>query len=273
MDSFQQIRSRAFSARSADLHYLFKKVFDRLYPVTENVELMDKQEIDLRNLDSEKTEDRGEHSQASEASAADRRRRRILTQLKTAEDERRELNYSLFQVAIITEQETKKIKSIYDKLVTLLRSAILHPPLEDKKETYKAKLEAYCEEFIDIVDTRVIPHFWVAVQIKGTLLRLKADYLRYLFEINPKNGSYQVRAHNAYTEAKTFFIAHRLTKSLEWYRLRLNYAALLYLDGFPTAAMFICQQLLRSSKLKSFDAAIEQRVRRNVEFFKRACLG
>ncbi|VDP68594.1 unnamed protein product [Echinostoma caproni] len=190
-----------------------------------------------------------------------------------AEDEHRDLNYDLFQVAILTERETRRIKTCYERLVPTLRLAILHHPIDEKKEGLKHKLRNYCEEFIELVDHRIAPHFWVAAPIKGHFLRLKADYLRYLFEIHPKCGAYQVRAHNAYTEAKAFFTHSHMTKTVEWFRLRLNYAALLYLDGFPTAAMFICQQLLKSNKNKLMDQTMEQRIRRNVEFFKRACLG
>lgn len=213
------------------------------------------------------TEERGERNQKTE-----QRRKRLLREVNSAEDERRDLNYDLFQLAIITENETRRIKACYEKLVPSLRVIILRSPLDEKKEVYKSKMRDYCEEFIELVDRRIAPHFWVSTSIKGHFLRLKADYLRYLFEIHPKCGIYQVRAHNAYTEAKAFFTQNHMTKTVEWYRLRLNYAALLYLDGFPTAAMFICQQLLKSTKSKLINTTMEQRIRRNVEFFKRACL-
>ncbi|KAF6769495.1 hypothetical protein AHF37_12590 [Paragonimus kellicotti] len=232
---------------------------------------MDIHVIDLRNLDSEKT-DHGEHSQVSDSSCVEKKKRQLLFEVTEAEDERRDLNYAIFDLSILTEHDTKRIRSCYERLVSRIRLIILNPQLEEKKDMFKSKLRIYCEEFIQIVDDRVIPYYWVSIYVKGNLLRLKADFLRYLFEIHPKNGNYQVRAHNAYTEAKTFFTTHRMTKTSEWYRSRLNYAALLYLDGFPTAALFICQQLLKSAKTKVFDSAFEKRIRKNVDFFKRATL-
>ncbi|CAH8562894.1 unnamed protein product [Dicrocoelium dendriticum] len=234
---------------------------------------MQQHEVHLPTLDTVESADRRENSQTLSACGTEKKRKELFNGVTVAEDERRDLSYHIFQLAILTEQEIRKIRSCYESLVTQLRVAILCPHLDERKDTLKAKLRTYCEEFIQIVDERVMPYYWVSVQVKSHLLRLKADYLRYLFEIHPKNGTYQVRAHNAYTEAKSFFVSHRLTRTSEWYRLRLNYSALLYLDGFPTAAMFLCQRLLKSAKLKLFDSAFEKRIRKNVDFFKRATLG
>ncbi|KER26755.1 hypothetical protein X801_07034 [Opisthorchis viverrini] len=233
---------------------------------------MDNPQEDLVKLDSERSDEPCEHSQVSNISHFEQKARKTLYDVSAAEDEHRDLLYSIFNLGILTEPDTKKIRICHERLVNRIRRAILNPLLEEKKELMKAKLRAYCEEFIQIVDERVLPFYWVSVFVKGNLLRMKADFLRYLFEIHPENGIYQVRAHNAYTEAKAFFAEHRMNKSLEWCRLKLNYATLLYLDGFPTAAMFSCQQLLKSAKSKVYDARFERRVRKNVDFFKRNAL-
>ncbi|KAA3680647.1 uncharacterized protein DEA37_0005323 [Paragonimus westermani] len=232
---------------------------------------MDIQLIDLRNLDPEKT-DHGEHCKVSDSSCMEKKKRQLLFEVTEAENDRRDLNYAIFDLSILTERDTKKIRSCYERLVNRIRLVIQTSQVEEKRDMFKSKLRIYCEEFIQIVDDRVKPYYWVSIYVKGNLLRLKADFLRYLFEIHPQNGNYQVRAHNAYTEAKLFFTTHRMTKTSEWYRSRLNYATLLYLDGFPTAALFICQQLLKPSKTKAFDSVFEKRIRKNVDFFKRATL-
>ncbi|TGZ73051.1 hypothetical protein CRM22_001734 [Opisthorchis felineus] len=234
---------------------------------------MDNSQEDLGKLDSERSDEPGEHSQVSNITHFEQKARKSLYDVSAAEDEHRDLVYSIFNLGILAEPDTKKIRICYERLVNRIRRAILNPLLEEKKETMKAKLRAYCEEFIQIIDERVLPFYWVSVFVKGNLLRMKADFLRYLFEIHPENGGYQVRAHNAYAEAKAFFAEHRMNKSLEGCRLKLNYATLLYLDGFPTAAMFSCQQLLKSAKSKVYDARFERRVRKNVDFFKRNALG
>ncbi|VDN29881.1 unnamed protein product [Dibothriocephalus latus] len=196
---------------------------------------------------------------------------KALQDIKEKKDGLCELSYSLFQTCILTNEKIPEIKRRYREYVLSVRSLLTNPEItvpQELRGELKEQVKVAVEEYIRLLEEKVMRQFWAPVQDKGSMLRLKADFLRYLLELNPGEESYATRCQMTYKDTKLFFIEHKLQKTVEWVYLQMNYAAFLYMTGALNAALYISRQLTKSPLLSRCSKDVQKRLESNLKLYK-----
>uniref|UniRef100_A0A183TMH6 Protein kinase domain-containing protein n=1 Tax=Schistocephalus solidus TaxID=70667 RepID=A0A183TMH6_SCHSO len=218
---------------------------------------------------------------ADEEAAQDELRRKLgkldaavekaLKDIREKKDGLYELSYSLFQTCILTNEKIPEIKRRYRDYVLSIRSFLTNPEVvvpQELREELKEQVRVVVEEYIRLLDEKVMRQFWAPAQDKASMLRLKADFLRYLLELNPGDETYTRRCQMTYKDTKLFFVEHRLQKTVEWVYLQMNYAAFLYMTGALSAALYISRQLTKSPLLSRCSKEVQKRLQSNLKLYQ-----
>lgn len=123
------------------------------------------------------------------------------------------------------------------------------------------------EQFVTLVNNKVVRHDWLPCWDKGCLMRLKADFIRYLYEIFPDNESYRRKCHEAYRSARSFFLENCLKDRAEWVYLNMNYSAFFYMVGETSRAQFINERLLNTLVARRCGDEIQMKLLMNLKFY------
>ncbi len=181
------------------------------------------------------------------------------------------LTYKYKSLGIVTKVHFGEIKQTYRDFIGTARSLITKKKdllaESNVTEVYQALVTAV-NQFSEIVDNRVICQNWLGTWEKAGMMRLKADFLRYIFEVEPTD-EFRRKCLEAYKNARLFFIENDLQNKAEWVYLQMNYASFLYSSGSQSAAHFLSKKLANSLVAKRCGKDIQQRLKSNLILYSR----
>uniref|UniRef100_A0A5K3EFT1 14_3_3 domain-containing protein n=1 Tax=Mesocestoides corti TaxID=53468 RepID=A0A5K3EFT1_MESCO len=175
-------------------------------------------------------------------------------------------------LCIITKDVVPELKLSYREVVFAIRTSLHSKKAVACQNTTNALGAAFVqcvEQFVQIINNKVLCQNWLGAWDKACLMRLKADFIRYLSETFPQNEDYQRKCHDAYKSARLFFIENRLQEKAEWVYLQMNYAIFLHSVGFPSLAQYISEKLMRSLVVRRCGKDIQQKLRSNLRFYNK----
>ena len=164
----------------------------------------------------------------------------------------------------------RELKQSYREVILTLRSRLNTKGLivcQNSTSVLSATLIQCVEQFVHILDNRIMHHNWLGAWDKGSLLRLKADFIRYLYEAFPSNSTYQLKCHEAYRSARLFFLENLLQDKAEWVYLNMNYATFLYTIGETNTARFINEKLINSLVVRRCGKDVKEKLKFNLQFY------
>ena len=182
------------------------------------------------------------------------------------------LNSRFGNAVITTRDVVRELKQSYREIILTLRSRLnLKEKVKCQNSTsvLSATLIQCVEQFAHILDNRIMHHNWLGAWDKGCLLRLKADFIRYLYEVFSDDENYQLKCHEAYRSARLFFLENSLQDQAEWVYLNMNYATFLYMIGETTTARFINEKLINSLVVRRCGKDVKEKLKFNLQFYEK----
>lgn len=196
----------------------------------------------------------------------------ITVQLSQLKDSLFSLNYRYNALGIVTKEYASELKQTYREFISAARDLVTRKReylTQSQQTEVQEALNYAVEQYIDIVDNKVVCQNWLSAWDKGGLLRLKADFLRYLAEADRKNEEKRRRCHEAYKNARLFFLENEMTNKAEWVYLQMNYASFLYLTGSRGAAQFLSRKIATSLVAKRCGKEIRDRLHSNLILYSK----
>ncbi|KAL5109067.1 hypothetical protein TcWFU_006343 [Taenia crassiceps] len=182
------------------------------------------------------------------------------------------LNSRFRNAGITTKNVARELKHSYRRIILVIRSRLSSERgvvCQNSTKALGATLMQCVEQFVHIVDDRVMRHKWLEAWDRGCLLRLKADFIRYLYEAFPANLTYQLKCREAYKSARLFFLEHGLQDKAEWVYLQMNYATFLHMLGDGSTARFINERLINSLVVRRCGKDIKAKLQLNLQFYSK----
>ncbi|KAL5971141.1 hypothetical protein TSMEX_001147 [Taenia solium] len=182
------------------------------------------------------------------------------------------LNSRFRNAGITTKDVARELKHSYRGIILAIRSRLSSEKgiiCQNSTKALGATLMQCVEQFVHIVDDRVMRHKWLEAWDRGCLLRLKADFIRYLYEAFPANLTYQLKCREAYKSARLFFLENDLQDKAEWVYLQMNYATLLHMLGDRSTARFINERLINSLVVRRCGKDIKAKLQLNLQFYSK----
>lgn len=179
------------------------------------------------------------------------------------------MNSRFRNAGITTKDVARELKHSYRGVILAIRSRLSSKKgiiCQNSTKALGATLMQCVEQFAHIVDDRVMRHKWLEAWDRGCLLRLKADFIRYLYEAFPANLTYQLKCREAYKSARLFFLENGLQDKAEWVYLHMNYATFLHMLGDRSTARFINEKLIHSLVVRRCGKDIKAKLQLNLQF-------
>uniref|UniRef100_A0A0R3XA42 Trafficking protein particle complex subunit 11 n=1 Tax=Hydatigena taeniaeformis TaxID=6205 RepID=A0A0R3XA42_HYDTA len=179
---------------------------------------------------------------------------------------------SNLNAGITTKDVARELRQSFRGIILTIRSRLSSEKgiiCRNSTKALGAALMQCVEQFVHIVDDRVMRYKWLEAWDRGCLLRLKADFIRYLYEAFPANLTYQLKCQEAYKCARLFFLENGLQDKAEWVYLQMNYATFLYMLGNRSTALFINERLINSLIVRRCGKAIKAKLQLNLQFYSK----
>lgn len=181
-----------------------------------------------------------------------------------------ELSYDIGPSTVLGVAQLSDLKRRYRDVVLPIKNILtrhdLRIPDQNRSQLGQVLVNAV-ESFVTLADKQILNVCWFSAWQKASVIRQKADFLRYLVEVMPDSEEHTRRCQVAYKDAKLFFIENKLQSKAEWIYLQMNYATFLYTTGASNAATFITQKLTKSLTARRCGKEVMDRLTSNLKCY------
>lgn len=176
---------------------------------------------------------------------------------------------------ITNRANAKELKQGYKEIIISLRDFLKSErkaKCKDVSNALKSMMIQCVEQFAILINNKVVPNDWLPHWDKASLLRHRADFIRYLCEVFPEIESYKKKCNDAYRIARAFCIENNLKDRFEWIHLNMNYSVFLFTSGNTRLAQVINENILNSSLFHRCDEETQRRLEANRKMYEEGVL-